>query len=150
MFRRSLMTHMSTRKLILTALVCGLAIMLAGGAKLFLMVRDDVTVRVLDLGTPQTLSDMTVSVDKVVQDPTATYVTVTMQGVEGGNAIEGWRILSGGEVISPKGTVPTALGVACGTTKHASASHCIVAFPATDGSVTVAYLRAGAQSQWAA
>ena len=150
MFRRSLMAHMSTRKLILTALICGLGIMLAGGAKLFLMVREDVTVKVFELGTSQILSDMTVSVDKVVQDPTATYVTVTMQGVEGGSAVEGWRVLSGGQVISPEGTVPTAIGVACGTTKAASASHCIVAFPPTDGSVTVAYLRAGTQSQWAA
>ena len=150
MFRRSLMAHMSTRKLILTALICGLAIMLAGGSKLFLMVREDVTVKVFDLGTPQTLSDMTVSVDKVAQDPTATYVTVTMQGVEGSNAVEGWRVLSGGEVLSPQGAVPTAIGVACGTTKQASATHCVIAFPATDGSVTVAYLRAGTQSQWAA
>ncbi len=150
MFRRSLRSDMSTRKLILTALICGLAIMLAGGAKLFLMVRDDVTVSVLELGTSHTLSEMTVSVDKVVQDPDATYVSVTMQGVEGANATEGWRVLAGGEVISPSGEVPKSVGVACGTTQKTSATHCVVAFPVTEGSVTVAYLRAGTQSQWAA
>jgi hypothetical protein len=150
MFRRSLICDMSTRKLILTALICGLAIMLAGGAKLFLMVRDDVTVSVFDLGTTRTLSDMTVSVDKVVQDPAATYITVTMQGVNGASATEGWRLLAGGKVISPAGTVPQAVGVACGTTQKSVSTQCVVAFPVTDGSLTVAYLRAGTQSQWAA
>jgi len=150
MFRPSLISDMSTRKLILTALICGLTIMMAGGAKLFLMLRDDVTVSVFDLGTSRTLSDMTVSVDKVVQDPAGTYVTVTMQGVEGANATEGWRVLAGGKVISPSGTVPEAVGVACGTTQKSESTHCVLAFPVTDGSLTVAYLRAGTQSQWAA
>lgn len=141
---------MSTRKLILTALVCGLVIMLAGGAKLFMVVRDEPTATLNKLGISMTLSDMTVSVDKVTQDASGTYVQVSMKGVEDANAVEGWRVLASGTVLAPAGAVPASVGVACDTTKVASLSRCVVAFPATQGSVTVAYLRAGAQSQWAA
>ncbi|MEY3656003.1 MAG: hypothetical protein RL114_361, partial [Actinomycetota bacterium] len=72
---------MSTRKLILTALICGLAIMVAGGTKLFQMATEEAQAIVLSLGTPKTLSDMTVSVTKVEQSVDVTEVTVTMVGV---------------------------------------------------------------------
>lgn len=140
---------MSTRKLILTALICGLAIMVAGGAKLFFMVNDDVTVKVLGLGTSSTLSDMTVTVNDVAQTDEGTYVSVTMVGVDGADAREGWRLLANGEVLSPSGDVPESVGVACDTTSKATPAQCVVAFAPTTGSATVAYLRAGAQSQWA-
>jgi hypothetical protein len=140
---------MSTRKLILTALICGLAIMMAGGAKLFLMVNEDVTVKVLDFGTSATLSDMTVTVNDVQQTESGTYVSVTMSGVAGADAQEGWRLLAGGEVLSPAGAVPVSVGVACGTTAVVNTESCHVAFGPSEGSVTVAYLRAGTQSQWA-
>jgi hypothetical protein len=135
---------MSTRKLILTALICGLAIMVAGGTKLFQMATEEATAVVYSLGTSQTLADMTVSVKDVQQTSDATQVTVTMVGVEGGNAVEGWRLLAGGEVISPllsKSDCPATISDVMQT--------CVVGFPPTSGSVTVAYLRAGQQSQWA-
>lgn len=140
---------MSTRKLILTALICGLAIMLAGGAKLFFMVNDDVTVKVLNFGDSATLSDMTVTVNDVQQDESGTYVSVTMSGVDGADAREGWRLLAGGEVLAPSGSVPASVGVACDTTQVTSSAQCHVAFAPSSGSVTIAYLRAGTQSQWA-
>jgi hypothetical protein len=135
---------MSTRKLILTALICGLAIMVAGGTKLFQMATEEATAVVYSLGTSRTLSDMTVSVTKVEQSVDVTEVTVTMVGVEGGNATEGWRLLAGGEVISPLLNRST-----CEPTTVDVAQTCVVGFPESSGSVTVAYLRAGQQSQWA-
>jgi hypothetical protein len=135
---------MSTRKLILTALICGLAIMVAGGTKLFQMATEEVRAVVHTLGTPQTLSDMTVSVTKVQQDADATRVTVTMVGVADGNATEGWRLLAGGEVISPLLSKSD-----CQPTTVKVTETCVVGFPETTGTVTVAYLRAGEQSQWA-
>ena len=53
---------MSTRKLILTALLCGLAILVAGGVKLFQVASDEKRVEVLSFGDEATLGDMTVSV----------------------------------------------------------------------------------------
>ena len=135
---------MSTRKLILTALICGLAIMVAGGTKLFQMATDKSEAVVYELETPQTLADMTVSVTKVQQAVDATLVTVTMVGVEGADAVEGWRLLAGGEVISPLLSKSD-----CQPTTADVVETCVVGFPASTGSVTVAYLRAGQQSQWA-
>lgn len=141
---------MSTRKLILTALVCGLAIMLAGGIKLFQVARDDTRVNLLTLGERARVADMTVSVDEVTSDRDATYVTVTMAGVNNADALEGWRLLAGGEVLSPvvAGHPPTG-APACTTTHADATAGCTVVFPPATGSVTVAYLRGGAQTQWA-
>ena len=72
---------MSTRKLVLTALVCGIAIILAGGFKLLQVATDAPRVEVLAWGTPATLGDMTVAVEKVEKSTEATLVTVTMRGV---------------------------------------------------------------------
>lgn len=135
---------MSTRKLILTALICGLAIMVAGGTKLFQMATDEVQAVVLELGTSSTLSDMTVSVTDVEQAADATLVTVTMVGVEGADAVEGWRLVAGREVISPLLSKSD-----CQPTTSDAKQTCIVGFPTSTGSVTVAYLRAGQQSRWA-
>lgn len=123
--------------------------MVAGGAKLFSMVNEDVTVKVLTFGTSSTLSDMTVTVTDVEQLDSGTYVTVSMSGVDGADALEGWRLLAGGEVLSPTGTVPASVGVACDTTQRVSTASCLVPFAPSEGSVTIAYLRAGTQSQWA-
>lgn len=136
---------MSTRKLILTALICGLAIMIAGGAKLFQVATDSVEVVVNPLGVERTLSDMTVTVLGVEQQDTNTAVTVVMRGVENGDPVEGWRILNGGQVLFPE----LEQSGTCRATQVAVEVRCVVEFAPTDGSVTVAYVRAGTQSQWA-
>ncbi|MFM8625417.1 MAG: hypothetical protein ACKOCC_00520 [Actinomycetota bacterium] len=140
---------MSTRKLILTALVCGLAIMLAGGFKLLQVARDDVRAEVLAFGTPATLGDMTVAVESVAQEPGATVVTVTMSGVEGADAVEGWRLLVNGEVTGALQSDPPGYETTCATTRASTPVTCTIGFAPSEGSVTVAYLRAGTQSQWA-
>jgi hypothetical protein len=139
---------MSTRKLILSAIICALVIIVAGGAKIFQMTRDTITVEVFDLGVNRTLADMTVSVETVSQNADATVVHVSMVGVEGADAKEGWRLLAGGTVLSPVALPVGTLGVPCATTRSVDVTSCDLAFPASEGSVTVAYLRAGLQSQW--
>ncbi len=141
---------MSTRRLILTALLCGIAIVVAGGAKLLQVANEDAEVIVLSLGAASTLGDMTVTVDAIAQTGAGTDVTVTMGGVEGADAIEGWRMLAGGKVVAPladaagESTVPPR----CTVTRTAGGRPCVVRFPVSEGTVTIAYLRAGAQSQW--
>ena len=135
---------MSTRKLIFTALVCGLAIMVAGGIKLFQVATDDTEVVIHEFGVEQTLSDMTVTVSDVLQSDEMTAVTVVMRGVDNGDPVEGWRLLAGGEVLSP--TYPQS--ETCRATVVVTNATCVVEFPATQGTVTVAYVRAGQQSQW--
>ncbi len=123
--------------------------MVAGGVKLFEVANDTATAQVFKLGDMRTLGDMTVTVKSISQQPSATVVTVTMNGVEGASATEGWRLLAGGKVQSPLITPPSGIGVPCATTAATTVTTCVVAFPPSDGSVTVAYLRSGQQSEWA-
>ncbi len=146
---RRLVHTMSTRKLILTALVCGLAIILAGGFKLFQVASDRTKVEVLSLGTTATLGDMTVSVDKIASSAEATLVTVTMVGVTtASGASDSWRLLADGRVFSPVNRVGAENG--CDTVAAEVATTCVVEFDPTDTTPTVAYLRAGNQQQWGA
>ena len=144
------MCDVSTRRLILTALLCGIAIVVAGGIKLLQVASDDTEVVVLALGTPATLGDMTVSVDAIAQTGEGTDVTVTMAGVQGADATEGWRMLAGGKVTAPlgSGAAGSAAGPPCTVTSTMGSGPCVVRFPASEGTVTIAYLRAGGQSQW--
>ncbi len=137
---------MSTRKLILTALVCGLAIMLAGGLKLFQVATDEVDAVVLQLGTEQKLGDMTVSVTDVQQETAGTYVTVSMRGVDSADGVEGWKMFANGELSDP---LAESDGEEC-VTKVARVVSCVLQFPPSAGSsVTVFYKRAEASAQWA-
>lgn len=141
---------MSTRKLILAALLCGLAIMVAGGVKLALTLADRTEVQVLDLGERARLGDMTVAVTDVADAASLTAVTVSMVGVADADALEGWRLLAGGKVVSPV-AAPADLGGLprpCATTSATESVTCTVWFPASEGTRTVAYLRAGTQRQW--
>lgn len=140
---------MSTRRLILAALVCGLAIVLAGGFKLLQVAGNGVEVEVLAPGATAELGDMRVSVDAIEEVSGATLVAVTMTGVEGADALEGWRMLTGGEVFAPEADAEPAVGERCTVTRATEPVSCTVVFPESLGSVTVAYLRAGAQAQWA-
>ena len=139
---------MSTRKLILTALVCGIAIVLAGGIKLLQVAKDTTKVTVLGFGDRSTLGDMTVSVLGVTSQADRTVVTVSMSGVNGADAVEGWRMLAGGKVteVAPQPWDRTD-SPACSTTAMGG-STCALVFGPSTGTVTVAYLRAGSQSQW--
>ena len=139
---------MSTRKLILSALLCGLAILIAGGIKLIQVANDETTVEILALGDEATLGDMTVSVLDINADDEATLVTVTMTGVDlAEGAADGWRLLADGRVLAPAGASD---GDACDAVSAASPTRCTVRFDAADSAPTVAYVRAGEQRQWAA
>jgi hypothetical protein len=149
---------MSTRKLILTALVCGLAILIAGGVKLIQVASDEVAVEVLAFGDEATLGDMTVSVLDVEQRADATLVTVTMTGVDlTSGAADGWRLLADGRVQEPaieNGRVQEPASVSdtdgCTAVRAGAPTRCTVRFDAVESAATVAYVRAGEQRQWAA
>ena len=136
---------MSTRKLIFTALICGLAIMLAGGIKLLQVANDDTEPVVYALGVEHTLSDMTVSVVEIDQSESMTAVTISARGVQDADPVEGWRLLAGGQVLLPLNPQTET----CRATDVVETRTCVVEFPSSQGSVTVVYRRANVQSQWA-
>ena len=139
---------MSTRKLIMWALFCGVLILGAGVFKLWQTTGDGAKVQLLQLGDSALLGDMTVSVNAVSNNATQTLVEVSMQGVEGADALSGWRMLVGA-VISETQLLSDGSGTPCTTTKLAEPTVCTVAFPVSEGTPTIAYIRAGQQEQWA-
>ena len=139
---------MSTRKLILWALICGVLILIAGTAKLFQTSQKPVEVQLLALGDSVTLGDMTVSVTALRDAADRTLVDVTMVGVAEAQAMDGWKLLAAGEVSDPV-MLPVSAGTECTLTKLAETLTCTVAFPVSEGTRTVAYIRAGEQRQWA-
>ena len=129
-------------------MLCGLAILLAGGVKLLQVAQETDKVTILPPGEKATLGDMTVSVLSVTAQGDRTVVTVMMSGVESADAREGWRMLSGGKVSAvTAGTWSETSVPPCDTTTVAP-RECALVFPPSTGTVTVAYLRAGTQSQW--
>jgi hypothetical protein len=130
------------------ALFCGVLILGAGVFKLWQTTGDGAQVQFLQLGDSAILGDMTVSVNALSKNATQTLVEVSMQGVEGADALAGWRMLVGG-VISEAQPLTEGSGTPCSTTKLAEPTICTVAFPVSEGTPTIAYIRAGQQEQWA-
>lgn len=139
---------MKTRTLILWSLVCGVIILVAGSIKLFQVSSDDATVEFLAFGESATVADMVVAVESVESAGEVTLVSVTMNGPDGADAREGWRVVAGDRVLAPVDSA-VAEGNDC-TTVSATPVTCVVAFAVGDESFVVAYLRAGDQRQWAA
>ena len=139
---------MSTRKLILWALVCGVLILAAGTAKLFQTSQKPVEVQLLEFGESVTLGDMTVSVTALRDTADRTLVDVTMVGVAEAQAMDGWKMLASGEVSDPV-MLPVGAGTECTLTQLEKTLVCTVAFPVSEGTRTIAYVRAGEQRQWA-
>ena len=130
------------------ALFCGVLFLGAGVFTLWQTTGDGAKVQLLQLGDSALLGDMNVSFNSVSKSATQTLVEVSMQGVEGADALSGWRMLVGG-VISEAQPLVDGSGTPCVTTKLAEPTVCTVAFPVSEGTPTIAYIRAGQQEQWA-
>ena len=139
---------MSTRKLILWALICGVVILIAGTAKLFQTSQKPGEVQLLALGDSVTLGDMKVRVTALRDTADRTLVDVTMVGVAEAQALDGWKMLASGDVSDPV-MLPVGAGTECTLTQLDETLVCTVAFPVSEGTRTVAYIRAGEQRQWA-
>jgi hypothetical protein len=137
---------MRTKTLIMWSLVCGVVILAAGGFKLLQIAADDATVEFLAAGVEAEVGGATVAAVSLRDEPGATYVTVSMAGVDAGDAVASWRLLALGVVHQP-GSVAAADGGPCAATVQSSAT-CVLEFPATEGVRTVAFLRGGVQRQW--
>ena len=111
-------------------------------------VRDGNEASLLSLGESVRLGEMTVRVDGVEVNSERTLVQVSLVGVEGANAQEGWKLLSGGDISEPV-SLPAGSGTACAATSQTIETVCTIAFPVSKGTRTVAYVRAGEQRQWA-
>lgn len=137
---------MRTKTLILWSLACGVLILAAGGFKLLQIAGDEPTVEFLAAGDEAVVGDATVAALSVRDEPAATLVTVSMSGMDAADAADAWRLLAGGVVHRPE-SVASEDGGECAATV-ASPATCVLMFPATTGTRTVAFLRGGVQRQW--
>jgi hypothetical protein len=131
---------MSTRRLILLALVCGLAILIAGGVKLLQVADQDASVEILGLGDVALVGDMDVTVTQVQRRGDATLVSIELGGVATPDAADGWVMLGDGERHEPRG--------ACGAVPETGILRCDLTFDPVDRVQAVAYARGGEQRQW--
>lgn len=132
---------MSTRKLIIASLICGLLILGAGTLKLLQTANDGSTApSVLALGESGTIGEVSMSVNEISVVNERTLVNVTMSGLADESPVDGWSMLTNGEI-----TEPVDVGDCPATAKQAT---CTMEFVVAVGTPTIVYARDGEKRQW--
>jgi hypothetical protein len=142
----------STRKLIVAALVCGLAILLAGGIQLFrISDSPNRAVDVLREGQSATVGRVALSVTRSSRTGEAIDVDVQFAAApsEISVPITSFTLLVGGKLEQPTNSEATG-SPGCGSTVivRQTGLTCVVHFPPHDGTATLAFSRAGEQQLW--
>lgn len=142
---------MSTRRLIAAALLCGLAILLAGGIFLVNLAanQDDLTVPdLLVLGQSADVEGVQATVLSADATDRALVLHVRLQaaGEPVADAADGWAVVIG----SIRDPLETATDTPCaGREVPAGATvECDLAFAAADGTAFVEYARGEARARW--
>lgn len=153
---------MSTRRLILASLLCGIAILVAGGLKLFQTTADGnrVDAALLRVGDSSLVSGVDVTVVDVARTERATLVTVTMARDDAApsddtavDVVTGWRMLADGALTSPRDVNASDVAATtdeCGAIPATGSVTCVLDFGVANGTPTFIYSRDGSQAQWLA
>lgn len=148
---------MSTRKLILLALACGLAILVAGGIQLLRI--SDGTPSLLQVGDSVEISSVTAQVlsGSVTGSEVRVEVRLRLAATAGAAITEplvGWSLLTGGltEPV-PAGPAPGAAPASCSDVRLEPGGEvdCVLAFPVVPedaGTTLVTYRVIGEQVTW--
>ncbi len=91
---------MKTRTLLLLALACGLAIMLAGAVFLFQLATQDELTEPIPLGQPVEVGDMSVTVADSVESDGELVVEVRVGGVDDPDGAAQFRLIASGRPVS--------------------------------------------------
>lgn len=140
----------STRKLIAVALLCGLAILVAGGIQLFrISDRSGRTVEVLEEGQSATVGGVQVQVVSSVRTGGALEVSVRLGAPGDGTSVplSSFTLLVGGglERATP-GSSPSSCPEPVPLTP--TLTSCDVAFPSREGTATLSFSHGGQQRLW--
>lgn len=139
---------MKTRTLLLLALGCGMAILLAGGVLLFQVAGSDDAAPAAVVGEQVEVGDMRVTVDSFDELDGEMIVGVTMGGVDDLDAADGFALIAAGRSTAP---------VASGSDPHRCQAstverrQCVLYFDVAgaDGdSRTLVYRRGESQARW--
>ena len=134
---------MKTRNLLLLALGCGLAIMLAGAVFFFQLATQDEVAPPAPVGEPVRVGDMTVTVDGADESGGVLRVDITIGGIEDTDPTDEFRLIASARPV-------TLTSTTCGPSGEATAS-CTIAFDvgAVDGSSRVLFYERGEeQARW--
>ena len=119
---------MKTRNLLLLAVGCGLAILLAGGVKLFQIGSSDSPPPPLELGLPGTIGDMTVTPLHAELVGDTLSVAVELQGVDDPDGATSFWLAAAGSRLDPVPGAPDA----CSSTSAAEPTRCTLTVAVTD------------------
>jgi hypothetical protein len=133
-----------TRTLLLLAVACGLAILVAGSIKVFL-IADDKPPPHLAVGQSGTIGDMTVTVQSVRQAGTQTLIGVRLGGTVDPDGGLSFVYGTGGRQLQPE--APAAGDPPCGATAVEPAD-CVLAFATLDIPGVLRYQRADETLRW--
>lgn len=133
-----------TRTLLLLALACGVAIMLAGAVFLFQLATQDELAEPVPIGEPVEVGDMTVIVESAVETGGFLDVSVRIGGVADPDGALGFRLIASGRPVRPD---LAARGGSCGATTP-SVVECLVRFDTSvaDGESRVLFYERGDES----
>lgn len=117
---------MRTRTLLILAVVCGLAILVAGGVRL-LSLSDDRTTTDLPIGATESAGDVTVTVLSATESDDRLVVEVRLGGVDDPDGLSGFTLLAGAQLPIDDGATPSScVGVVV------SATTCDLVFTVAD------------------
>ncbi|TDT17265.1 hypothetical protein BDK89_2873 [Ilumatobacter fluminis] len=139
--------RVKTRTLLLLALACGLAIMLAGAVFLFQLAGQDDVSEAVPIGEPVDVGDLTIEVEAADEADGVLSVGIRIAGVDDPDGAAGFRLIASGRPIAP---VDTDAPDACAATTVAE-SVCVVRFDVSsaDGSSRVLFYERGEeQARW--
>ncbi|MBI4934561.1 MAG: hypothetical protein HY828_11825 [Actinobacteria bacterium] len=94
---------MKTRTLLLLAVTCGLAILVAGTVQLLRLANQD-KATVLAIGESATAGDARVEVTAYDEADGIAVVTVSLSGVDDPDGLQGFTLVGAGAVSEPSGT----------------------------------------------
>ena len=139
---------MRTRTLLLLAVSCGLAILLAGGIQLFRLANQEPAKPPLSIGETGSAGDVKVTVDDVDTTDDALVVTITLAGVDDANGIDGFSLVAPNKRIAP---VAAADDPDACTAIFVEATTCTLTFPTaglTGSDRQLLLIRAEDQVRW--
>jgi hypothetical protein len=92
---------MRTRTLLLLAVACGLAVLLAGGIQLLRLANQTRATPVLKVDQPGAAGDAHVTIVAVAAAGDPLVVTVTLSGVDDPQGVKGFSLVVPGKLIAP-------------------------------------------------
>lgn len=135
---------MKTRNLLLLALACGLAIMLAGAVFFFQLATQDEAEPPVPIGETTEVGDMSVTVTDVAEAAGTLRVGITIGGTEDGDPADEFRLIAAARPVQLASST-------CAASTTTGLQSCTIAFDVidVDGSSRVLFYERGEeQARW--